>query len=99
MAQMFHIDLSSLSTHKERYEVRNLLNSHGFDINEHWLSIDETHKTIDYLQAFWSYTSLPNSLNFQRELRSSLYDPCNNMWKVCFIINNNAGFPYLFWFT
>ncbi len=59
MAQMFRIDLSSLPTHKERYEVRNILDSHGFDISEHWISIDETHKTIDYIQAFWIYQSAP----------------------------------------
>ena len=72
MAQMFHIDLSSLSTHKERYEVRDLLDSYGFDINEHWISIDETHKTIDYLQAFWSYTSPPQFPELPVEDRKSV---------------------------
>ncbi len=69
MAQMFRIDLSSLPTHKERYEVRNILDCHGFDISEHWISIDETHKTIDYLQAFWGYTSSPKFPVLPKEVK------------------------------
>ena len=59
MAQTFRIDLTPLRTHKERYDVCVLLDKKGFDVSQHWITIDETHKTLDYIQAAWLYESEP----------------------------------------
>lgn len=52
MADLFRIDLTPLQTHKERFEISTLLEKSGFDVSEHWKTIDEFHKTVDYIEAF-----------------------------------------------
>lgn len=59
MAQVFHIDLTSLNTHQERYAVSQMFEKSNFDVSEHWISIDAFHKTIDYIEVTWFYTTEP----------------------------------------
>jgi len=52
MYRLFRIDLTSVPTHEERYKIRNLFPS-SWEIYEHWCDVDDSHKTIDYFEAFW----------------------------------------------
>lgn len=59
MAQIFRIDLTSLSTHEERFSVSQTLQKNNFDVNEHWITVDDFQKTIDYIDATWFYATEP----------------------------------------
>lgn len=60
MAQMFRIDLTSIPTQKERFEIVVLLEKSNFEVfNLYWRRIDERYKIIDHADAFWPYQSEP----------------------------------------
>ena len=60
MAQMFRIDLTSIPTQEERFDIVVLLEKSGFLVsNLYWRQIDERYKTLDYAHAFWAEQSEP----------------------------------------
>ncbi len=59
MAQVFHIDLTSLNTHEERFAILQIFEKSNFDIHENWVQVGDFHRTIDYIEATWFYTTEP----------------------------------------
>lgn len=59
MGKIYRIDLSNIPTHEERYKILKLFDNGSWEIYEHWVSIDAFHKTLDFFEAFWGYTSIP----------------------------------------
>ena len=68
MAKLFLVDVSSIPTHEERYNILKTFET-SFEVYENWITVDQFHRTFYQFEVFWPYESPPPIPQLPKEVK------------------------------